>query len=70
MNTVIHELGHVIKESKRGVWRGLAARYEMTWEVFLLHFDLYLFQTWQWSVSGDVLSAGPDYELFEAELID
>ena len=42
----------------------------MTTEVFLLHFDLYLFQTWRWSVSGDVLSPGQDYELFEAELVD
>ncbi|MGK2857383.1 MAG: glycosyltransferase family 2 protein [Thermoanaerobaculia bacterium] len=70
MNTVVYELGHVIKESKRGLLRGLAARYEMTYEVFLLHFDLYLFQTWRWSVSGDVLSSGQDYELFEAELVD
>jgi hypothetical protein len=70
MNTVVCELGHVIKESKRGLLRGLAARYEMTYEVFLLHFDLYLFQTWRWSVSGDVLSPGQDYELFETELVD
>ena len=69
-NTVVHELGHVIKESKRGLLRGLAARVEMTREVFLLHFDLYLFQTWRWSGSGDGLSSGQEYELFEAELLD
>lgn len=69
-NTVIYALGHVIKESKRGLLRGLAARVEMTREVVLLHFDLYLFQTWRWSVEGDVLSAGHEYELFEAELVD
>jgi len=69
-NTVIYELGHVIKESKRGLLRGLTARVEMTSEVILLHFDLYLFQTWRWSVEGDVLSARQEYDLFEAELVD
>lgn len=69
-NTVIYELGHVIKESKRGLLRGLAQRVDMTTEVILLHFDLYLFQTWRWSVEGDVLSAGQEYDLFEAELVD
>lgn len=69
-NTVIYELGHVIKESKRGILRGLAQRVDMTTEVILLHFDLYLFQTWRWSVEGDVLSGAQEYDLFEAELVD
>ena len=68
-NTVIHELGHVIKENKRGLLRGLQSRWAMSREVFLLHFDLYLFQTWRWSLSPDA-GLGREYDLFEAELID
>ena len=48
-HTIIYELGHVIKESKRGLGRGLRARWEMSREVFLLLFDLYVFETWRWS---------------------
>lgn len=69
-NTVIRDLGHVKKESKRGVRRGIAARAEMTREVVLLHFDLYFFQTWRWSLGGDGLVPVQEYDLFEAELID
>jgi polyisoprenyl-phosphate glycosyltransferase len=47
-HTVIHGLGHVIKEHKRGISEGLSSRWLMSREVFLLHFDLYLFQTWRW----------------------
>ena len=49
-HTIIYELGHVIKESKRGLADGLRARWEMSSEVFLLLFDLYVFETWRWSV--------------------
>jgi hypothetical protein len=69
-NTVIHELGHIIKESKRGIARGLTARYEMTSEVFLLHFDLYLFQTWRWTLATEGLVPAHEYDLFETELAD
>src|SRR5205814_7674358 len=41
--TVIYKLGHLIKESKRGFWPGVTSRWEMSREVFLLHFDLYVF---------------------------
>ncbi len=48
-HTIIYELGHVIKESKRGLADGLRARWEMSSEVFLLLFDLYVFETWRWT---------------------
>ena len=48
-HTIIYELGHVIKESKRGLADGLRARWEMSREVFLLLFDLYVFETWRWT---------------------
>lgn len=63
-NTVIYELGHVIKESKRGMLAGVSSRLDMSKEVFLLHFDLYLFQTWRWNESEP--SVNGEYELFEA----
>lgn len=47
-NTVVRNLGHVIKEQKRGIGDGLAGRLRMTREVSLLHFDLFLFQSWKW----------------------
>ena len=62
-NTVIYDLGHVIKESKRGVLNGLFSRWEMSREVFLLLFDLYLFETWRWSVPEEMPVA--EYDLFE-----
>jgi glycosyltransferase involved in cell wall biosynthesis len=62
--TVIHDLGHLIKESKRGVAHGLAARWEMSREVFLLHWDLYVFELWRSDVAEpDPLAA--EYDLFE-----
>lgn len=69
-NTVIHALGHVKKEAKRGVREGMAARFEMTREVVLLHFDLYFFEAWRWTLGDDSLVPVQDYELFEAELLD
>jgi glycosyltransferase involved in cell wall biosynthesis len=63
--TVIHNLGHLIKESKRGLWPGLANRWEMTREVFFLHWDLYVFASWQ----SDMERHGPlpvaEEDLFE-----
>ncbi len=64
--TVIHNLGHLIKESKRGFWPGLSSRWEMSREVFLLHWDLYVFATW---ASDMVEQQTPlpvtEYDLFE-----
>lgn len=67
-NTVIHNLGHVIKEHKRGLGAGLLSRWDMTREVVLLHLDLYGFQTWRWTEAGELPST--EYDLFEAELVD
>jgi glycosyltransferase involved in cell wall biosynthesis len=61
--TVIYDLGHLRKEAKRGMAAGLSARWEMTREVFLLHFDLYLFEPWR--AEGDSEPAASDYDLFE-----
>ncbi|MCU1231407.1 MAG: glycosyl transferase family 2 [Acidobacteria bacterium] len=61
--TVIYNLGHVIKESKRGLFDGLTSRWDMTREVIFLHFDLYLFQTWR--VDEDELPVVAEYDLFE-----
>jgi hypothetical protein len=64
--TVIYNLGHLIKETKLGTVPGLKARWEMSREVFLLHFDLYIFATWQ-SDMPDQPTALPlaEYDLFE-----
>lgn len=63
LNTVIYNLGHVIKESKRGLLNGLHSRWEMSREVFLLIFDLYVFETWRWSGQEEMPVA--EYDLFE-----
>ncbi|HVR43648.1 MAG TPA: glycosyltransferase family 2 protein [Thermoanaerobaculia bacterium] len=62
-NTVVRDLGHVIKEQKRGIGDGLAGRLRMTREVALLHFDLYLFQSWKWARVAD--RPRVEYETFE-----
>ena len=61
--TVIYGLDHVIKESKRGLADGLQARWRMSREVFLLLFDLYIFETWRWTEPAELPVA--EYELFE-----
>ena len=61
--TIITGLGHVTKESKRGLKDGLQARWRMSREVFLLLFDLYVFQTWRWTEPVELPVA--EYELFE-----
>ena len=63
--TVIHNLGHLIKESKRGLSDGLMARWEMMSEVFLLHWDLYLFELWRSDVAEPDPLHVPEYDLFE-----
>ncbi len=63
-NTVIRNLGHVIKEQKRGIGDGLLGRVRMTREVTILHFDLYLFQSWKWV--EPVKGRAVEYETFDA----
>ena len=63
--TVIYNLGHLIKESKRGLADGLTARWEMSREVFLLHWDLYLFEFWRSDVTEPEPLHVPEYDLFE-----
>lgn len=67
-NTVIRNLGHIIKEHKRGLVDGLSGRWAMSREVFLLIFDLYFFQTWRWAERDD--SPTGEYDLFEPKLVD
>jgi len=62
MHTVIYNLEHIKKEEKLGFRRGVQARYEMYREVYLLLFDLYMFQTWRWR---QVELPAADYDLFE-----
>jgi glycosyltransferase involved in cell wall biosynthesis len=63
-NTVIRNLGHVIKEQKRGIGDGLAGRLRMMGEVTLLHFDLYLIQSWKWLQPAERPQV--EYETFDA----
>ena len=60
--TVIYNLGHLTKEDKRGLAPGLSARWEMSREVFLLHWDLYVFETWRRDVEAE---PAVEYDLFE-----
>ncbi len=59
-HTIIYDLGHVIKESKRGLADGLRSRWDMSREVFLLLFDLYVFETWRWTVAEEEIPAEVD----------
>lgn len=61
--TIIYGLDHVIKESKMGVADGLHARWRMSREVFLVLFDLYVFETWRWAEPVELPVA--EYDLFE-----
>jgi glycosyltransferase involved in cell wall biosynthesis len=63
--TVIYNLGHLIKEAKRGLTAGLAARWEMSHEVFLLHWDLYVFELWRSDVAEPEPLRAAEYDLFE-----
>jgi GT2 family glycosyltransferase len=62
-HTIIYDLRHVTKESKRGLADGLVARWDMSSEVFLLLFDLYVFETWRWSPQQEL--PGAEVEVFE-----
>ena len=61
--TIIDGVGHVTKESKRGLADGLQARWEMSREVFLLLFELYVFETWRWTPPVELPVA--EYDVFE-----
>ena len=63
--TIIHNVGHLIKENKRGLFPGLTSRWEMTREVFLLHFDLYVFATWTSDLAEQQSPLPAEYDLFE-----
>ncbi|HJT16224.1 MAG TPA: glycosyltransferase family 2 protein [Thermoanaerobaculia bacterium] len=63
--TIIHNLGHLIKEEKRGLWPGLTSRWEMSREVFLLHWDLYVFATWTRDLAEQRTPVPQEYDLFE-----
>ena len=63
--TVIHNLGHLIKENKRGFLPGLTDRWEMSREVFLLHWDLYVFATWTSDLAEPQTPLPAEYDLFE-----
>lgn len=63
--TIIHNLGHLIKENKRGLMPGLNSRWEMTREVFLLHWDLYVFATWTSDLAEPQNPLPAEYDLFE-----
>ncbi len=63
--TVIYNLGHLIKESKRGLLPGLTSRWEMSREVVLLHWDLYVFATWQSDMEPHTPLPVTEYDLFE-----
>ena len=62
-HTIIHNLNHVLKESKRGLYDGLVSRGEMVRQVGLVLLDLHVFETWRTTVSDEQPVA--DYDLFE-----
>jgi polyisoprenyl-phosphate glycosyltransferase len=63
--TIVYDLGHLIKENKRGLLRGLSGRWDMVREVFLLHWDLYVFETWRSDVAEPEPLPAAEYDLFE-----
>jgi glycosyltransferase involved in cell wall biosynthesis len=63
--TIIYNLGHLIKENKRGLLDGLSGRWDMVREVFLLHWDLYVFETWRSDVAEPEPLPAAEYDLFE-----
>jgi glycosyltransferase involved in cell wall biosynthesis len=63
-HTVIRNLGHITKEVKRGFSEGLKSRWQMSREVFLLLFELHVFETWRWAPQ-DEPPVAVEYDLFE-----
>lgn len=64
-HTVIHNLNHVLKETKRGLAGGLVSRGRMMREVFLVLFDLHVFETWRTAPAPEKQVAVAEYDLFE-----
>lgn len=62
-HTVIRNLSHVIKESKRGLLDGLVSRWEMSREVALVLLDLHVLGSWRYAPEMDLPIA--EYDLFE-----
>jgi glycosyltransferase involved in cell wall biosynthesis len=62
-HTVIHNLSHVIKESKRGLADGLRSRWEMSREVAAVLVDLHVVETWRGAPERELEIA--EYEVFE-----
>jgi len=62
-HTVIHNLSHVLKESKRGLFEGLKSRWKMSREVFLVLFDLHVFEGWRTDAAPE--QPVVEYDLFE-----
>src|SRR5437868_8008790 len=64
-HTIIHNLNHVLKETKRGLADGLVSRGRMMREVFLVLLDLHVFETWRTTPSPEEQVAVAEYDLFE-----
>jgi glycosyltransferase involved in cell wall biosynthesis len=64
-HTVIHNLNHVLKETKRGLADGLVSRGRMMREVFLVLLDLHVFETWRHTPAPEDQVAVAEYDLFE-----
>lgn len=64
-HTIIHNLNHVLKETKRGLADGLVSRGRMMREVFLVLFDLHVFETWRTAPAPDEQMSVAEYDLFE-----
>jgi glycosyltransferase involved in cell wall biosynthesis len=62
-HTVIRNLSHLIKESKRGLLDGLVSRWEMSREVALVLLDLHVLETWRRAPETKLDIA--EYEVFE-----
>jgi glycosyltransferase involved in cell wall biosynthesis len=62
-HTLIYELNHVLKETKRGLLAGLTSRWKMSREVFLVLLDLHVFEGWRTTASPELPVV--DYDLFE-----
>ena len=64
-HTIIHNLNHVLKETKRGLAGGLVSRGRMMREVFLVLLDLHVFETWRTAPGPEEPVAVAEYDLFE-----
>jgi glycosyltransferase involved in cell wall biosynthesis len=67
-HTVIRNLNHVLKESKRGLIDGLRSRGKMMREVGLVLLDLHVAESWRWSAppaETPVAEPMAEYDVFE-----